>query len=598
MAIAVSTKMIPRAVAGLRARIILSSVFKDAADLHDPNPLEAEAVYQQLLANYPPASISWVRTIPWIGPVEVPLDRVDWDDEDSWAASHQGKRVKKFRARIRGAGQDVNPVVGVQVPGDNRLKIIDGHHRAMAYQAEGKPVKAYVGFAPSDNQSSPWFTTHSSQYHSGGNSANKNLKVFPGTAGNAVLKQDILKSVLELSPQAGTVPLPTVWEFATGQSTSEIVKAGAEGYIHGWVCVNPPCGPHSPHDKITHPQHGHGKIYAAGAMGMRASFSDGTTGRLGNRAEKAPLTSMPVKPVVPISKPPASKPRRIAHLAVHTGLSDLADQADAVSDGSGSDDVMASLDKASEALRAGDAATAANHLDAARRTAVEDDDDTVAAIDELHDAVANYAGSPVAAGKPVSTAVMVKPAAAAGKLTPADVGPFGAVISKMAGDEESQQDVMRSLHSLPADQQRDLLDRGYVKDIQVGNRLPGLGKGIIGSYNPANRTLKVTPDDEAGDTALHEVMHGWDEAHGVTAGSANNGWYLVDSMLERNYPQMFSHYSRAAEGRKVAEQEKFAQLASQYLQRKPLNLGPRAPFTAADTQAVENFFQKIGLNRG
>lgn len=148
---------------------------KSASDLHDASPVDAEHVYQQLLANYPPASIAWVRKIPWIGPVSVPLGRVDWDDVKSWAASHQKKRVKQFRKRIRASDADVNPVVGVQVPGDDRLKVIDGHHRALAYRKEGLPVKAYAGFAPSDKPDDPWFQAHDYQYHDGKSPLNKNF---------------------------------------------------------------------------------------------------------------------------------------------------------------------------------------------------------------------------------------------------------------------------------------------------------------------------------------------------------------------------------------------------------------------------------------
>lgn len=279
-----------------------NELHKNAANLHDPNPVEAEHVYQQLLANYPPNSINWVRTIPWIGPVEIPLDRVDWDDVNSWAASHQGKRVKEFRKRIRSADNDVHPVVGVQVPGDDRLKIVDGHHRALAYRKENRPVKAYVGFVPSDNENSPWFQTHDYQISNGQASANKFIKISGHSTGSAAVMYDILKPVPELSPD-DVVKLPTVWEFVTknitagavagsgavsglvpydlvGQQENDeepeeednrdddapgnwepvsfarknaagkiiirlahLIKVGKEGYIHGYICVRPPCGP-------------------------------------------------------------------------------------------------------------------------------------------------------------------------------------------------------------------------------------------------------------------------------------------------------------------------------------------------------------------
>jgi ParB/Sulfiredoxin domain len=243
---------------------VMKILQKTAADLSDPTPVEAETIYQQLLANYPPHSIAWVRKLPWTGPVNVPLDQVDWDSVDSWAASHQKKRVKKFQARIRGAGKDVKPVVAVRVPGDDRVKVIDGHHRALAYKAENRPVKAYVGKAPSDKEDAPWFQAHEYQYAKGASSANKAVS----STGNATVKCDILVPVVEVSLELGlskTVGLPTVWAFANAPkipiycesvsfaskstdgkikvSLADLVKVGPEGYIHGYICVRPPCGP-------------------------------------------------------------------------------------------------------------------------------------------------------------------------------------------------------------------------------------------------------------------------------------------------------------------------------------------------------------------
>jgi hypothetical protein len=392
-----------------RVVVSTSDLAKNAADLHDPTRIDAEHVYQNLLKNYPPHAISWVKTMPWIGPVEIPLDRVDWDGQDSWAASHQKKRVKKFQKRIRGAGKDVNPVTMVQVPGNDKCVIIDGHHRGLAFKNEGRPVKAYVGMAPSDNVDDPWFETHDFQYARGSDSANKSI-----TAGNATLKHDILKSVTELSPEYGAgqaTVLPTLWEFA---ATPEIAKVGREGYIHGWIKVE-------------------------------------------------------------------------------------------------------------------------------------------------------------------------------------DVGPLGAKINRLSGGKAAQQDVLSALKSIPVSVQNDLVEYGHISDIEVGNKLPGLGKGVIGSYDPNTQSLKVKPDDEAGDTALHEAMHAWDARKGITS---NPSWSFLASKLDKSYQNKSAHVSRAVEGRKTADEEKFADLAMQYLRGKPLSLGVNAVLTPDDTAMVEAFFKKNGLERG
>lgn len=148
---------------------------KDAADLTDPTPVDAEHVYQQLLANYPPDSIAWVRRTRWIGPISIPLDRIDWDDADSWAASDPGgntAHVRELARRLRGGG-DVNPVVAVQPPGQDKLRIVDGHHRGLAARSLDRPVKCYVGLVDSDDAHADWAQTHVYQQHHGGDPMNK-----------------------------------------------------------------------------------------------------------------------------------------------------------------------------------------------------------------------------------------------------------------------------------------------------------------------------------------------------------------------------------------------------------------------------------------
>lgn len=154
-----------------------NAVGKGASDLHDPSPVEAEHVYNQLAVNYPAKAIEWVRGIRWIGPVEIPLDRVDTDDEDSWAASHQPDAVARFAREIKAGTGHTNPVVMVQKPGHLKAMVVDGHHRFLACRKLGWPCKSYVGFVPEDD--GPWDETHSSQVHQGDDPANKHAKVSP-----------------------------------------------------------------------------------------------------------------------------------------------------------------------------------------------------------------------------------------------------------------------------------------------------------------------------------------------------------------------------------------------------------------------------------
>lgn len=67
-------------------------------------------------------------------------------------------------------------------------------------------------------------------------------------------------------------------------SVSHLVKAGAEGYIHGWICVKPPCG--KKNDFVSHADHGIGMIDDVDDAGNKhAFFTDGTTGTLGDQGD-------------------------------------------------------------------------------------------------------------------------------------------------------------------------------------------------------------------------------------------------------------------------------------------------------------------------
>lgn len=144
--------------------------YKGASNPSDPNPVDAAHVYHQLLRNYPPKAIEWVQHARWIGPVEVPLDRIDRNDVDSWAASHQPERVKYFAKQLR-KGKPVHAGVSVQEPGENKIKVVDGHHRYLASVKAGVPYLTYIGFVDSDG--GPWDETHVYQFHQGADPQNK-----------------------------------------------------------------------------------------------------------------------------------------------------------------------------------------------------------------------------------------------------------------------------------------------------------------------------------------------------------------------------------------------------------------------------------------
>ena len=148
---------------------------KGAQHVTDANPVEYRHVYAVMESNFPDSALEWVKHSTWIGPVNVPWSRVDDDDIDSWAASHQPEAVQRFAKEIARGGRHTEPSILVHQANhsDGREKIIDGHHRAMARHLKlGKPVLAYVGTVP-QRWMAQALETHSSQLHQGADPANK-----------------------------------------------------------------------------------------------------------------------------------------------------------------------------------------------------------------------------------------------------------------------------------------------------------------------------------------------------------------------------------------------------------------------------------------
>jgi 8-oxo-dGTP pyrophosphatase MutT (NUDIX family) len=148
-----------------------NAVGKGADDVSDPNPVEARHVHNIMLNNFPAEVLGWVLRTHWIGPVEIPWERIDDDDEDKWAASHQPGAVERFRKRIK-AGEETRPSIVVQKETDGRAVIIDGHHRALARRKLGRGILAYVGFVHEKDYKEA-LETHSSQIHQGSAAENR-----------------------------------------------------------------------------------------------------------------------------------------------------------------------------------------------------------------------------------------------------------------------------------------------------------------------------------------------------------------------------------------------------------------------------------------
>ncbi len=174
----------------------------------------ASVVYEQMRKNFPPEALAWVRKVRWVGPVEMPLDLIDWSGEKTWAADHEKSRVTHFARRLK-AGKKVDPSVMVVRPGHVRARIIDGHHRSLACKRIGWPSRAYVGYITDTTAEDAW-QTHSSQIHQGNDPQNKSF-----TAGNLGLPGNV----------SGLVPLAVQGQRTGPYVAGLAVRAGDTGRI-------------------------------------------------------------------------------------------------------------------------------------------------------------------------------------------------------------------------------------------------------------------------------------------------------------------------------------------------------------------------------
>lgn len=122
--------------------------------------ISGQTVFDQLSQDYEDKDIEWVKHVPWIGPVEVPLSSIDFSNKDNWQASEDQDHVDMFQEKIQDGFS--KPIILVNNPSnDNKMSIVDGHHRALAYQQSNQPAVAYIGQVGSDK--GPWSSLHDQQ---------------------------------------------------------------------------------------------------------------------------------------------------------------------------------------------------------------------------------------------------------------------------------------------------------------------------------------------------------------------------------------------------------------------------------------------------
>lgn len=129
----------------------------------------ATKVIAQESKNFPPEAIGWMYHAKWVGPVKIPLDHIDFDADDFDYTVPS--KISQFVEMLKD-GKKLLPVILVKTPDGKKLDLVDGHHRFLAYQELGKPVRAYVGTV--EENSGDWDDMHTYQRHGAGGTDIKN----------------------------------------------------------------------------------------------------------------------------------------------------------------------------------------------------------------------------------------------------------------------------------------------------------------------------------------------------------------------------------------------------------------------------------------
>jgi lipoprotein-anchoring transpeptidase ErfK/SrfK len=129
------------------------------APLATPQKLTvAQEVKLQLARDYPPGSLGWIDEVQWSAqPVMVPARQLDRDNDPNWALAAKDRlKVASMVSSLRAGAR--KPVVAIRRPGSKLLRLVDGHSRALASIALGRPVTAWVGTAKT--ATGPWDDVH------------------------------------------------------------------------------------------------------------------------------------------------------------------------------------------------------------------------------------------------------------------------------------------------------------------------------------------------------------------------------------------------------------------------------------------------------
>ncbi len=203
------------------------------SDYSDPNPVDPEHVLNLMRSNFPEKAIDWVKRTRWVGPIQVPWERIDTSEQDEWVASQQPAAVARFARDIKAGTGHTNPSILVQ----------DDSHRALAHHKLGQPVLAYLGHIDVKDREAAE-ATHDQQVHSGADPRNKQriedlLTKLDGfwyyrEIGRPAQRKEIFKVLADLRDAGYDEQLLSLQARGFGWSLEQVDNS----FLRAWLCGN------------------------------------------------------------------------------------------------------------------------------------------------------------------------------------------------------------------------------------------------------------------------------------------------------------------------------------------------------------------------
>lgn len=184
----------------------------------------ANVVRKQLNDDFPPADTQWVlaKDVSWSKLTSVPLASIDFSNEKNWNAYEHKNKLKKFMQKIRRG--DRKPVILARIPDNDKLVVLDGHHRSLAHENMRMPVNAYIATITGPSE------TAALAMHTGQRKGNSGIKAGEQKFSNAY-EFTPMTAVSSTKPSPFTTnPKPGLWHN-TGMELAPYIQNVAKALL-------------------------------------------------------------------------------------------------------------------------------------------------------------------------------------------------------------------------------------------------------------------------------------------------------------------------------------------------------------------------------